>query len=80
MSQELLNILLFADDIVLIADSADELQRILDDVHDYSRKWRFKFNVVKSGRRTTADTRRRFYLGLQRLGISSSYKYLGVIM
>ena len=37
--------LLFADDIVLIADDRKQLQKLLDLVFEYSVKWRFKFSV-----------------------------------
>lgn len=45
---ELLQLLLFADDIVLFADSAEELQRMLEVLEGYCRKWRFEINVGKS--------------------------------
>ena len=77
------NILLFADDVVLIASSKKEMQRLLDIVHLYSRKWRFLFNVDKSkavvftAKRVHLDTTP-LYLGLDRLVEEKSYKYLGV--
>ena len=40
--------LLYADDIVLLAESPDELQRMLDTVGEYAEEWRFTFNAVKS--------------------------------
>ena len=43
-----LNILLFADDVILLADSRKDLQKLLDAVYEYSQKWRFKWNVLKS--------------------------------
>ena len=44
----MLSLLLFADDIVLIAESEEMLQRMLDVVYQYSRKYRFLFNQGKS--------------------------------
>ncbi len=41
-------ILLYADDIVLISDCEEDLQKMLDKVYDWSRKWRVKFNIKKS--------------------------------
>ena len=38
------NLLLFADDLVLIGRSRKELQKLLDIVVEYSEKWRFQFN------------------------------------
>jgi hypothetical protein len=40
--------LLFADDIVLIANSKEDLMILLQAVHDFSIRWRFKFNLDKS--------------------------------
>lgn len=41
-------LLLYADDIVLLARSPAELQRMLDVCAQYSKKWRFAFNTGKS--------------------------------
>ena len=40
--------LLYADDIALIAGSADMLQQMLTAVSEYARRWRFHFNPRKS--------------------------------
>ena len=39
--------LLYADDIVLLADDKKNLQKMLDIVSEYARKWRFKLNPKK---------------------------------
>ena len=44
----LVSLLLFADDIVLIAEDAKMLQRMLKVVYEYSKKYRFRFNRDKS--------------------------------
>ena len=44
----LVSLLLFADDIVLVAEDARMLQRMLDEVCKYSREFRFKFDQNKS--------------------------------
>jgi len=36
--------LLYADDIVLLAETPDDLQRMLDVVSEYSRKWKVRVN------------------------------------
>jgi hypothetical protein len=43
------SILLFADDIVLLSETKEGLQIMLQVVHEFSLKWRFKFNFDKSG-------------------------------
>ena len=40
-------LLLYADDIVLLAESAKDLQKMLDIVTQYSRQWRFRVNPKK---------------------------------
>jgi hypothetical protein len=40
--------LMYADDIVLLADSAEELQEMIDEVQEYCTKWRMKLNTKKS--------------------------------
>ena len=40
-------ILMFADDIALLADDSIQLQQLMDLTFEYSRKWRFTFNYEK---------------------------------
>ena len=35
-----ISLLLYADDIVLLADNPDDLQAMLDTLYEHSRKWR----------------------------------------
>ena len=37
--------LLFASDFVGVSESGEQLQRVIDMVHCYCRKWRLKANV-----------------------------------
>ena len=43
-------LLLYADDIVLLAENKRDLQNMLDIVTSYSRKWRFRVNPKKGKR------------------------------
>jgi hypothetical protein len=75
------SILLFADDIVLLAKDNKELQSLLAVVYAYSTKWNFRFNIDKSkimifGHRSGLD--HPLFLGSNRLGLSQIVKYLGV--
>jgi hypothetical protein len=79
-------ILLYADDIVLIAESADRLQEMLDCTSEYASKWQFRFNT-KAGKsdvvvtpQVHADEQYQFRLGDGVLHVSNEYKYLGVEM
>jgi len=47
--QARLSLLLYADDIVLLADSVQELQAALDVAAAHARSWRFEFNSSKCG-------------------------------
>jgi hypothetical protein len=76
-----LNILLFADDVALLANSRSDLQKLLDAVYEYSQKWRFKWNCSKSkvmrfGSREVS--KQHYFLGFQELEVVKSFKYLGV--
>ena len=74
--------LLYADDIVLIANSAEDLQQMLEVVQDYSRRWLFEVNVDKTkvlvfG--SLAVGRHGFWTCYgRRLEEKRSFKYLGV--
>ena len=76
--------LLYADDIVIFADSADDLQNSLDILYDYCQKWRLKINIEKSkvmifrkGGRLERNTL--FKYGDTELEIVSKYTYLGIV-
>ena len=43
-----LSLLLYADDIVLLADSQEELQRMLGAVQAFCRRWRMQMNMSKT--------------------------------
>ena len=77
--------LLYADDLVVFADSEAKLQCLLDTVYNWCKKWRMKINVSKSkiihfrnvGKRATDLT---FKNGPNIIETVSSYKYLGLIL
>ena len=47
MGERRVRLLLYADDIVLLAESASDLQKMLDVVSAYSKQWRFRVNPKK---------------------------------
>ncbi len=83
----IISVLAFADDIVLLAESAQELQKLIDIVYRWSNKWRFMINPEKSQvvhyrNAPKAQTDYIFRLHTQgpTLEKVSSYKYLGVYL
>ena len=38
---------MYADDVVLLAESPDELQKMLDMMGQYAEEWKFSFNASK---------------------------------
>jgi len=42
-----LSILMFADDIALVAEDRKNLEKLMEITYEYSRKWRFSFNYNK---------------------------------
>ena len=77
-------ILLYADDIVLISESEQNLQIMLDFVNSWCNKWQMKINNEKSkivhfGRKTLPKTSFEFKVGCNTLEVTDSYTYLGII-
>ena len=86
--------LLYADDIVLLASSASELQAMIDVVDNYCKEWRLSINLGKSkvmivapngaavaeGDRAQDAAPPEFTFRGEPLEIVDQYKYLGVIM
>ena len=80
----LINILLYADDMVLMADNESDLQELLDILYDWCAKWRLSLNRDKtqivhfrpSGQNMSKFV---FLYGRDTLRTVSKYKYLGII-
>ncbi len=75
--------LLFADDIVLIAKSAEDLHRAMNVMSDHARRWRYRFNtakcaVVVAGMQKKKQTGERWLLSGEPVQEVEQYKYLGL--
>ena len=46
-------VLLYADDIVLVNEHEQNLQRMLSHVHKWCRKWQMKVNIKKKNKNCT---------------------------
>ena len=49
---------MYADDLALVAGSPEELQAMLDIVHNYAQKWRYNLNADKSVLMVLVETSR----------------------
>ena len=87
-----LGLLLYADDIVVLADTSEELLYMLERIHLYCRKWRLTLNLTKCnvmvfGESPAARTQRQtdpsqchWKMGEGYIDETDAYKYLGVIV
>ncbi len=79
-----ISILLYADDMVLIAENEEDLQKMLSTMQEWCKKWRLKVNSSKSNivhfrPRRTPKSNFAFMYNDCRLETVTNYKYLGVI-
>ena len=87
IGSDTLSLLLFADDIVMFAESAEKLQNMWQLLEEYCKKWRFEVNVDKSkvmvcGTKSALNTEEDFvwkFCGKQVERVRE-YKYVGVIV
>ena len=73
--------LLFADDIVLMAESEEELKRMLQIVNNFGVQWGFNFDLIKSKVMVIGkhlDSNKVWLLGNLEIKEVQSYKYLGI--
>jgi exonuclease III len=74
--------LLYADDLILISESASGMQELIDDLVAYCKKWHLIINSNKTkvmsfgGRRNSSS----FLLDGENLELVDSYKYLGHVI
>ena len=76
--------LLYADDTALVSLTEQDMQQLLDTLHDWCKRWRVLINTDKSkvvhfrrGRRQRTEFV--FKVGDNVLELTEKYKYLGVI-
>ena len=76
--------LLYADDVVLMAESVSDLQKMLDVVEKFSGDWRMDLNLKKGktevmvvGAKKAAAPPVLFFRGAQ-VNVTDKYKYLGI--
>ena len=80
IDQEKISILLYADDIVLISDTEEELQEMLNLVHSWCQHWKLDIKVVHFRNPAVPLTRYSFCCGPQPLEVTKEYEYLGLVL
>jgi hypothetical protein len=82
MGRQVVRCLMFADDVVVIASSAGELQRMFDVLGRFAQRWRFKFNfgADKTAVMVCGDMGLgyKWVLGGHEVPVVNNYRYLGV--
>ena len=77
-----LYVLLYADDTIILAETAQELQLALHGLNDYCKKWALKINVSKTKivifSRGKVRKYPKFTLGADEVEVADDYVYLGV--
>jgi hypothetical protein len=81
----LINVLLYADDVVLIAENASDLQILLDKLDAWFQKWRLELNedktsVVVFRNNSVLLPEVHFHCGNKPVSITPNYKYLGLTL
>ena len=76
-------VLLYADDTIIMADSAEQLQRALDDLKEYCNRWKLHVNESKTKviifAKRKPRQRYKFKYGDTDLDIVDSFPYLGIV-
>ena len=80
---EIISILLYADDVVILSENTDDMQTLIDHVNSWCKKWKMKVNLKKSKvvhfrKQGEALSDIDIKLGNDTLSYVSQYKYLGV--
>ena len=78
-------VLLYADDLVLLADNEKDLQTLLDLMHAWCIEWRPSINITKSNIVHFRGSRKKrsnfsFHYGDTSLEYKDEYKYLGIYL
>ena len=75
--------LLYADDTILISESPEDLQKMLDSLSDYCDKWKMHINANKTKivifSRGLLKKTHTFSMGSHPLEVTRDYTYLGII-
>ena len=77
-----LAILLFADDVILVAESADDLKKMLNTVGEFEKETYIRFSKEKSQimiiKGNNLENQEKFEMNKEELNITNTYTYLGL--
>ena len=78
-------VLMYADDLVVLAQSDDELQLLLNTLHKWCKTWQLEVNSTKSAvihfrPQSFSATHHNFICGDESILLKSDYRYLGIII
>ena len=81
MDQLKAQLLLFADDLVLLTDSETGMQDSMNKLDEYCKLWELEINAEKTKVVVFGKTRNpsAFKIGSKTIHCDTSYKYLGII-
>ena len=79
-----ISILLYADDIILLAQTEGNLQIMLNGLNDWCNKWKLRVNLKKSNiihfrKKKMPKTQYKFQFNNEEMLKVNEYKYLGLI-
>ncbi len=79
------NVFAYADDIVIVSDSEEDLQKLIDIVHKWCNEWRLNINIDKTKvvhyrKEKKPRTNFVFKWADNSIGIVDGYKYLGLFI
>ena len=85
VGNSVINILLYADDIVMLAENETNLQKMIDHLQDWCKRWRMMINKSKTQIvhfRNTGQSKTNFifHFDVTSLDIVAKYKYLGLVL
>ena len=83
IGNKMVSVLLYADDIVLISETEEYLQKMLDTVHLWCQKWQLNINCSKTQiihfrKMTEPESDFKFKFGEKNIEKVQKYRYLGV--
>ena len=81
----MVSILMYADDLVLLAETEDDLHLLIDILHQWSDEKKMKVNLGKTKvvlfrSTSTKKTKSLFKFGSENIEIVDSYTYLGILL